>query len=148
MVVSLQRARDALRNQGSDSTTKEKRFGGPGEYFSALIGVSVAIDGSSGVRVTSRSGAPASQKSSLAKLPVQRSVGFFCLGTATSPEAPGKPRSTFVDTALAFDVGSQRFIQVFEFRRVPQNPRPLTASPIIRFLAICGAKDHGREWFW
>jgi hypothetical protein len=40
MVVSLQRARDALGKQGTDSATKEKQFGGRGAHFGALIGVS------------------------------------------------------------------------------------------------------------
>jgi hypothetical protein len=40
MVVSLQRARDALQNQGTDSATKEKQFEGRDERFDALIGVS------------------------------------------------------------------------------------------------------------
>jgi hypothetical protein len=33
MIVSLRTARNALQNQGSDSETKEKRFGGNGSIL-------------------------------------------------------------------------------------------------------------------
>jgi hypothetical protein len=36
-------------------------------------------------------------------------VCFFWLGAATSPEAPGKSSSTFVDAAFALDVGPRFF---------------------------------------
>ena len=55
---------------------------------------------------------------------------------------------TFVDPAFALDVGSQWFIQILEFRRVPQHPRPIAPRPMVRFFAICGAKNHGREILW
>jgi integrase len=41
----------------------------------------------------------------------------------TSPEATGKPRRAFVDAAPAFDEITQRLIQVFVCRRVPQHAR-------------------------
>jgi hypothetical protein len=68
--------------------------------------------------------------------------------TRTSPEAPGEPSRTFIDAAFALNVRSQRFIQIFVFSRVPQNPRPFGPGSIIHLFAICGAKDHGCEWFW
>jgi hypothetical protein len=40
---------------------------------------------------------------------------------ATSPEATGKPRRTFVDTAFALNKITQRLVQVLEFCRVPQH---------------------------
>jgi hypothetical protein len=38
MIVSLQRARDALQNQGRDSAVKEKEFRGRGTIFAPLVG--------------------------------------------------------------------------------------------------------------
>ena len=41
-----------------------------------------------------------------------------------------KPRRAFVDPALALDKIPQRLIQVLEFRRVPQHPRPFAPRPL------------------
>ena len=48
-----------------------------------------------------------------------------------SSKAPGKPRRAFVDAPLAFYKVPQWLIQVFEFCRVPQNPRPFSPRALI-----------------
>jgi hypothetical protein len=64
------------------------------------------------------------------------------LRSSVSREAKGKSERTFVDTALARDEISQRFIQVLEFCRVPQYPRPLAPRSIIDLVTISRAKNH------
>jgi hypothetical protein len=54
----------------------------------------------------------------------QPSQGHFLICTTSSPEATSISTRASVDPALALDVGSQRLIQVFVFRRVPL-PRDL-----------------------
>jgi hypothetical protein len=51
--------------------------------------------------------------------------------TPASPEAMGKPRRTFVDAAFALDKIAQGFVQLFEFRGVPQRARPFAPGHII-----------------
>jgi len=66
---------------------------------------------------------------------------------AQSPETPGKTGCTFVDTTPALDKITQRLIQVFEFRRVPQNTRPFAPRPVIDFFWIGRTKDHSGKRF-
>jgi hypothetical protein len=67
---------------------------------------------------------------------------------AASPEAPGKSRRAFVDAALAPDKVPQWLIQVFEFRRIPQNAGPFAPRPIINLCWISRTINDGRERFW
>jgi len=80
---------------------------------------------------------------------VNRPMQFWCFTTANvteplsvSPKATSTPRRAFVDTAPVNDKISQRLIQIFEFRRLPQRAGPLAASPMIDIVAICRAKNH------
>jgi hypothetical protein len=50
-----------------------------------------------------------------------------------------------VDTTLALDVGSQRFIQILVFGCIPQHSRPFAPRPILRqgaFLLSFAMDDH------
>ena len=64
-----------------------------------------------------------------------------------SSKAPGKPRRAFVDAPLAFYRVPQWLIQVFEFCRVPQNPRPFAPRALIGLVTICRTINYGRERF-
>jgi hypothetical protein len=66
---------------------------------------------------------------------------------STSPEAAGKPRRAFIDSALTLDEITQWLIQVFVFRGVPQHARPFAPHPVIELAAICRAKDQGGKRF-
>jgi hypothetical protein len=63
---------------------------------------------------------------------VNRPMQFWCFTTANVTEplsvslkATSTPRRAFVDTAPVNDKISQRLIQIFEFRGLPQHARPL-----------------------
>jgi hypothetical protein len=56
-----------------------------------------------------------------------------------------KPRRAFVDAAFALDEIGKRLIQVFEFCRVRQHPRPFTPRPIIDLFRIGRAMNDGCE---
>ena len=62
-----------------------------------------------------------------------------------SSKAPGKPRRAFVDTPLAFYRFPQRLIQVFEFCRVPQNPRPFAPRAVIDLARDQPCNEHSVE---
>jgi hypothetical protein len=65
--------------------------------------------------------------------------------TGLSPKATSKPRSAFVDSALALDKLAQRLIKVLVLCCVPQNTGPFASRPVIDLVSR--AKDHGGEWF-
>jgi hypothetical protein len=56
-------------------------------------------------------------------------------------QTTGKPRRASVETALALDEITQRFIQVLVFCGVLQQSRPLASRPLIDLFSIGCAPD-------
>ena len=66
---------------------------------------------------------------------------------STSTKATRKAFRAFVKAALASYEVTQGFIQVLEFHRVPQQPRPFAPRPTIDLVGISRAKNHSGERF-
>ena len=62
-------------------------------------------------------------------------------------QTTGKRRRASVETALALDEITQRFIQVLVFCGVPQQSRPLASRPLIDLFSIGYAPDDAHAFY-